>query len=64
MPQVFLFYPCQRTIFIDRIEKIEQRGGERIIVVQSAKPGHRLFIRDIQRHGQFGMDALKQTDRH
>lgn len=64
MSQIFLFDPRQRPVFIDRIEKIEQRGGERIIVVQSAKPGHGLFIRDIQRHGQLGMNALKQTDRH
>ncbi|EPY1758372.1 membrane-bound lytic murein transglycosylase MltF [Salmonella enterica subsp. enterica serovar Dublin] len=39
MSQIFLFDPRQRPVFIDRIEKIEQRGGERIIVVQSAKPG-------------------------
>ena len=62
--EIFLFQTRQGAVFIDGIKEIEHGRRDGLIVVQLGKPGHRLFVGHIQRHGDFRMNALEKTDRH
>ena len=63
MTEIFLFQACQRAVFGNLIEKVEQGGGKGIIAIAQAKPGDRLFIRNVQRHGNLRMNALEKINR-
>ena len=64
MSKVFFFQPRQGAVFIHIVEEIQHRRRKRVVLAPGAKPGHRLFIADIQSDRQFRMHALEQTNGH